>query len=115
MLIEGLETDQLVALSLDEFPRARPDGGRRPEGLVTHASTCFLGTMQKKTSRSRRRVRGETAMPAAATLIGMRLESFAAGEALVTLDATAAHANPMGTVQGGILAADQHQNRARIR
>ena len=50
-------------------------------------------------------VRGETPMPAAATLIGMRLESFAAGEALVVLDATAAHANPMGTVQGGILAA----------
>ena len=50
-------------------------------------------------------VRGETPMPAAATLIGMRLESFAAGEALVALDATAAHANPMGTVQGGILAA----------
>jgi uncharacterized protein (TIGR00369 family) len=50
-------------------------------------------------------VRGETAMPAAAALIGMRLESFATGEALVALDATAAHANPMGTVQGGILAA----------
>ena len=50
-------------------------------------------------------VRGETPMPAAATLIGMRLESFAAGEALVVLEATAAHANPMGTVQGGILAA----------
>ena len=39
-------------------------------------------------------------MPAAATLIGMRLESFAAGEALVVLDATAAHANPMGTGAG---------------
>lgn len=50
-------------------------------------------------------VRGETAPPPAATLIGMRLESFAAGEALVALDATEAHANPMGTVQGGILAA----------
>jgi uncharacterized protein (TIGR00369 family) len=50
-------------------------------------------------------VRGETPMPAAATLIGMRLESFAAGEALVVLEATAAHANPMGTVQGGLLAA----------
>ena len=50
-------------------------------------------------------VRGETPLPAAATLIGMRLESFAAGEALVVLEATAAHANPMGTVQGGILAA----------
>ena len=50
-------------------------------------------------------VRGETPMPAAATLIGMRLESFGAGEALVVLEATAAHANPMGTVQGGLLAA----------
>jgi len=35
----------------------------------------------------------------------MRLVSFAAGEALVQLDATAAHGNPMGTVQGGIFAA----------
>jgi len=50
-------------------------------------------------------VRGETPMPAAATLIGMRLESFGAGEALVVLEATAAHSKPMGTVQGGILAA----------
>ena len=50
-------------------------------------------------------VRGQTPPPPAATLIGMRLESFAAGEALVALDATEAHANPMGTVQGGILAA----------
>ena len=50
-------------------------------------------------------VRGDTPLPPAASLIGMRLESFAEGEALVALDATAAHANPMGTVQGGVLAA----------
>jgi uncharacterized protein (TIGR00369 family) len=50
-------------------------------------------------------VRGHTPLPPAATLIGMRLESFAEGEALVALEATAAHANPMGTVQGGVLAA----------
>jgi uncharacterized protein (TIGR00369 family) len=50
-------------------------------------------------------VRGDTPLPPAATLIGMRLESFAEGEALVALEATAAHANPMGTVQGGVLAA----------
>src|ERR1700704_1350369 len=49
-------------------------------------------------------VRGDTPPPAAA-LIGMRLESFKTGEALVVLDATSEHANPMGTVQGGILAA----------
>ncbi len=35
----------------------------------------------------------------------MRLASFAAGEAVVLLDAGAAHGNPMGTVQGGVLAA----------
>ncbi len=50
-------------------------------------------------------LRGEVAPPAAATLIGMRLATFAPGEAVVQLDATAAHGNPMGTVQGGILAA----------
>jgi len=50
-------------------------------------------------------LRGEVPPPAAATLLGMRLVSFAVGEALVQLDATAAHGNPMGTVQGGIFAA----------
>lgn len=52
-----------------------------------------------------RLLRGEVAPPPAATLIGMRLASFAAGEAVVLLDAGAAHGNPMGTVQGGVLAA----------
>jgi len=50
-------------------------------------------------------LRGEMPPPPAATLIGMRLESFAPGEAVVGLEPTPAHANPMGTVQGGILAA----------
>jgi len=50
-------------------------------------------------------LRGEAPPPAAATLLGMRLASFSGGEALVELDATAAHGNPMGTVQGGVLAA----------
>ena len=49
--------------------------------------------------------RGEVPPPAAATKIGMRLGSFQHGEAVVELDADASHANPMGTVQGGILAA----------
>ena len=52
-----------------------------------------------------RMLRGEIAPPAAATKIGMRLQSFGNGEAVVVLDADASHANPMGTVQGGILAA----------
>ena len=52
-----------------------------------------------------RMLRGEIPPPAAAIKIGMRLTSFAAAEAVVTLDADASHGNPMGTVQGGILAA----------
>src|SRR5258705_2633064 len=50
-------------------------------------------------------LRGEVAPPPAATLLGMRLASFAPGEARVELDASGAHGNPLGTVQGGILAA----------
>ena len=52
-----------------------------------------------------RLLRGEVPPPPAATKIGMRLASFTPGEAVVELDADASHANPMGTVQGGILAA----------
>jgi uncharacterized protein (TIGR00369 family) len=52
-----------------------------------------------------RMLRGEIPPPAAATKIGMRLESFTHGEAVVVLDADASYANPMGTVQGGILSA----------
>jgi uncharacterized protein (TIGR00369 family) len=50
-------------------------------------------------------LRGEAPPPAAATKIGMRLASFTDGEAVVALDPDASHANPMGTVQGGILTA----------
>src|SRR5882762_447092 len=61
--------------------------------------------MAKMLDGMERMLRGETPPPPAATLIGMRLESFAPGEAVVVLEPTPAHANPMGTVQGGILAA----------
>lgn len=50
-------------------------------------------------------LRGQTPPPAAATLIGMALESFTPGEAVVVLQADEHHGNPMGTVQGGLLAA----------
>jgi uncharacterized protein (TIGR00369 family) len=50
-------------------------------------------------------LRGETPQPPAATLIGMALESFGAGEAVVALKADERHGNPMGTMQGGLLAA----------
>jgi hypothetical protein len=62
-----------------------------------------------------RLVRGEVPPPPAATRIGMRLTSFAPGEAVVELDADASHGNPMGTVQGGVLAAIADAARAHHR
>jgi uncharacterized protein (TIGR00369 family) len=61
--------------------------------------------MAKMLDGMERQLRGEVPPPAAATKIGMRLASFQHGEAVVELDADATHANPMGTVQGGMLAA----------
>jgi uncharacterized protein (TIGR00369 family) len=52
-----------------------------------------------------RLLRGEAEPPPVATLLGIRLEAFAPGEARVTLEAGRQHTNPMGTVQGGVLAA----------
>jgi uncharacterized protein (TIGR00369 family) len=48
---------------------------------------------------------GELEQPAAARLVGMRLASYGDGEAVVAIDVDDRHANPMGTVQGGVLAA----------
>jgi uncharacterized protein (TIGR00369 family) len=52
-----------------------------------------------------RMLAGEVDQPAAARLIGMRLASYGDGEAVVVMEADDRHANPMGTVQGGLLAA----------
>jgi uncharacterized protein (TIGR00369 family) len=46
---------------------------------------------------------GEIPPPPVASLIGFRLTSIKAGEAVVELEATDAHANPMGTLHGGVL------------
>jgi uncharacterized protein (TIGR00369 family) len=47
--------------------------------------------------------RGELPPPPVATLIGFTLEEVGAGRAVVALEAEGRHANPMGTVHGGIL------------
>ena len=52
-----------------------------------------------------RMLAGEIEQPAAARLVGMRLASYGDGEAVVAIDIDGRHANPMGTAQGGILAA----------
>lgn len=48
-------------------------------------------------------VRGEVPPPPVATLIGFRLTSVEPGRALIEFEATERHANPMGTLHGGVL------------
>jgi uncharacterized protein (TIGR00369 family) len=50
-----------------------------------------------------RLVRGEVPPPPVASLIGFRLTAVEAGRAVIEIDAQARHANPMGTLHGGIL------------
>ena len=47
--------------------------------------------------------RGEFPPPPVADLIGFTLTSVEPGRAVIELDADRRHANPMGTVHGGIL------------
>jgi uncharacterized protein (TIGR00369 family) len=47
--------------------------------------------------------RGEVTPPPIAQLIGFELISVKPGEAVVELQATEAHSNPMGTLHGGVL------------
>ena len=48
-------------------------------------------------------MRGELPPPPVATLLGLRLVSASKGEAVFSLDADRRHANPMGTLHGGVL------------
>jgi uncharacterized protein (TIGR00369 family) len=47
--------------------------------------------------------KGEIAPPPIARLIGFKLISIKPGEAVVECETTEAHANPMGTLHGGVL------------
>jgi uncharacterized protein (TIGR00369 family) len=48
-------------------------------------------------------LRGEIPPPPVATLIGFALTSIEPGKAVIELEATERHANPMGTLHGGVL------------
>jgi uncharacterized protein (TIGR00369 family) len=48
-------------------------------------------------------LRGEIPPPPVARLIGFQLTSIDRGEAVIEFVATEAHANPMGTLHGGVL------------
>src|SRR5262245_6374680 len=52
---------------------------------------------------NRQRERGDTPAPPVAALVGFTLAAAEPGHAVVELEAERRHANPMGTVHGGIL------------
>jgi len=59
--------------------------------------------MPKHIDMIRRIQRGEAPPPPVAALIGFTLAEVEPGRAVVTIDADRRHANPMGTVHGGVL------------
>lgn len=59
--------------------------------------------MTKMLDRSEAIARGDAPQPPIAQLIGFDLISVKPGEAVVEFEATEAHANPMGTLHGGVL------------
>ena len=50
-------------------------------------------------------LRGDASPPPVAELLGIRLVSVEDGECVFEMDALPEHANPMGTVQGGVICA----------
>jgi uncharacterized protein (TIGR00369 family) len=50
-------------------------------------------------------LRGEAPPPPVAELLGIRLVSVCDGECVFEMEAQPEHANPMGTVQGGVICA----------
>jgi uncharacterized protein (TIGR00369 family) len=50
-------------------------------------------------------LRGDVPPPPVATLLGIRAVSFGDGEAVFEMEVRPEHANPMGTVQGGVICA----------
>ncbi len=59
--------------------------------------------MAKFRHRIEQMISGELPPPPVAVLVGMRLDSIGPGRAVMVLEATPRHANPMGTLHGGIL------------
>jgi len=59
--------------------------------------------MAKMLDLIQKALRGEAPPPPVATLIGFRLTEVEPGHAVIELEATERHANPMGTLHGGVL------------
>ena len=59
--------------------------------------------MARLVDRMSAMIRGEAAPPPVAKLIGFRVTSIEPGRAIFELEAGPQHANPMGTLHGGVL------------
>jgi len=59
--------------------------------------------MARMIDRIERWMLGEAPPPPIAQLIGFRLKAIAPGEAILEFEAGEAHANPMGSLHGGVL------------
>jgi uncharacterized protein (TIGR00369 family) len=59
--------------------------------------------MTKMLDHIERVLRGDASPPPIARLIGFDITSVTPGEAVIEFQATEAHANPMGTLHGGVL------------
>jgi uncharacterized protein (TIGR00369 family) len=59
--------------------------------------------MPKMLGDIRMMLSGEISSPPIAALLGFTLTSIGPGEAVIAFEATARHANPMGTLHGGVL------------
>ena len=59
--------------------------------------------MAKMLDLIQKALRGEAPPPPVATLIGFRLTEVEPGHAVIEFEASERHANPMGTLHGGIL------------
>ena len=59
--------------------------------------------MAKMLDLIQKALRGEAPPPPVATLIGFRLTEVEPGHAVIEFEASERHANPMGTIHGGVL------------
>ena len=70
-------------------------GARRGRGAVGASFKDHLDAL----------LRGDVPPPPVATLLGIRAVSFGDGEAVFEMEVRPEHANPMGTLQGGVICA----------
>jgi len=75
---------------------------RRPE-QGAEKGTGKMNPMPKPLDAIHRVLRGEAPPPPIATLLGFTLMAIEPGQAVVAFEAAERHANPLGTLHGGVL------------